>query len=476
MLVIIANEFEVNLSSLHWVVNVYFLVVATLVVVGGKLGDKFGRRKLYLIGLMWFVLGLVIGGLSDAVWLLIVSRVFLAMGTALIVPASLSIIEVVFDPASRRTAFSIWGANFGLGFAVGPLLGGFIADIFGWHWFFWFSVPLMIMAALIALVAMPESQDKKMNTSVDVGGVISLGISIFGIILYLDQSPRWGYFSLFSSIVLVISFTALIIFLWIELKVKSPLVNFENFKERTFLAANVVIFSLNFSFMGLLYLLNIVFQNHLTFKYSALDAALAMLPMNVCFFIFSLGAGKMMKRLGAKKFMLIGISAISVGSFYLCLISSDALYVQYVLPMIIFGAGVGFLTAPSQMIALNAIPESNVGEASGITNLTRYLGATFGVAVTNLIYSIVSKDQLINLLHGMNVEPIDEKIVEGWVVGVKYGGRAMLDRLDPILLSRLLQEAKEALFSGASAALFVMGAVCLLAMLACFFLIQENKS
>ncbi len=476
MLVSIANEFSADLSSSQWVINSYFLILASSVVIGGQLGNLFGRRKMYLIGLAGFIIGLIVGAFSVATWLLIVSRIILAISSALIVPASLSIINVIFDPESRKTAFSIFGAIIGFGFLAGPLLSGVIVDIFGWRWVFCFSIPLIVMAALVALVAMPESQDKEDNTLIDFGGVLFLGLAIFGIILFLDKSPNWGYSSLPSMMVLGISLICLVVFFWVELRVEKPLIHFMYFKERKFLAVNLAIFSINFSFMGLIYLFNIVFQNSLALNYGALDAGLAMLPMSICFFVVSLFAGKLMDWMGGKKLVIVGMLSIFIGSFYLALMPADVLYVQYVAPLMIFGAGIGFMTGPSQMIALNSVSGKNVGEASGITNMICCIGGAIGVAVTSLIYSVVSKDQLNSLVQHMKLPAIDEQILEGWIVGAKFQSQSVLEKMDPALLSRLLQDVKQALFSGVSVAMFAMGVLCLLTALACFFLIQDKKN
>jgi EmrB/QacA subfamily drug resistance transporter len=476
ILVVVSNEFNVSMSYLQWVVNSYLLTVTSLIVVGGRLGDLFGRRKMYLIGLAGFILGLIVGAMSGFAWLLIVSRILLAISCALIMPASLSIIDVVFNPESRKTAFSIWGAVVGLGFVMGPLLSGFVTNLFGWRWIFWFSIPLIVMAALVALVAMPESQDKKVDKAIDFGGIVSLSLGIFGIILFLDKSSSWGYASFLSVVVLVISLVVIGLFIWIELKVKNPLINLVHFKEKKFLVGNVVIFSINFSLMGLFYLLGIVFQNKLAFRYNALDSGLAMLPLGVCFFLFSLFSGKLLDWMGEKKAIVIGMLVVFVGALCLAFVPADVFYAQYIVPLMIFGAGIGFVTGPSQMMALSAVAEQNIGEAAGITNMVRYLGGAIGVALTSLIYVAVSKDQLRDLLQRMKLLQIDAQILDGWIVGANSQGQTVFDRMDPEVFSRLMQDAKQALFSGVSAAMLAMGVLCLITTLACFFLVQDRKN
>ncbi len=476
VLVVVSGDFNVNMSDLSWVVNSYLLAVTSLIVVGGRLGDLLGRRKMYLIGIASFMLGLVIGALSDVAWLLILSRIIQAIGCALIMPASLSIIEVVFSPKSRKTALAIWGAIFGLGFAMGPLLGGLVTDIFGWRWLFWFSIPLIAIAALVALVAMPESQDKKIDKAIDFGGVASLALGIFGLILFLDKILSWGYVSFLSITVLMLSLSALGLFIWNELKIKTPLIHLAHFRNKRFLAGNLIIFSINFSLMGFFYLFCIVFQNRLTFKYSALDAGLAMLPMGICFFLVSLFAGRLLNWMGERKSIVIGMLLIFVGAFYLAIMPADVFYLQYVAPLILFGAGIGFMIGPSQMMVLNAVPQQKIGEASGISNMIRFLGGAAGVASTSLIYAAVSKDRLISLLQRMKLPQIDEQILDGWIVGAKSHGETVFDKMDPEILSRLLQDAKQALFSGVSAVMLAMGVLCLLTAIACFFLIQDRKN
>jgi EmrB/QacA subfamily drug resistance transporter len=473
----IANQLHVNLSSLQWVVNTYFLILAAFVVIGGQLGDLFGRRKMFLIGLVLFAMGSAITAMSQVVWMMIIGRVVQSLGAATIMPATLSVINVVFTAESKKTAYAIWGAVVGLGFALGPLFGGFINEALDWHWVFWLNIPLAAIAGLIALVAMPESQDDHANPAIDFGGVVTLGLGVFGLIFALDQGQSWGFGSTPVLLIFAASLVCFVIFVFVELKVKAPLVHLGHFRERTFVGANIGVFLLSWLLFSVTFQFNIVFQNHLTFGLSALQAGLALLPMSGCYFISSLFAGKAMEKLGGRGAIVVGMLCLAVGLFWLAMVAEpDVPYIQLCLPLIVLGIGMGLTTSPTSAVALGAVPLNNVGEASGITNVSRYIGGAIGVAVSGLIYSSSSTHDLLVLLKKANVDQVETRAVEGMIAGVKATSNLATEKISPDKLAQFMADAKMALFEGFSTSAMFMAALALVAALACFLLIRDRKN
>lgn len=191
----IGNQLDASVSSLGWIVNVYLLVCASMVVAGGEFGDMFGRRKMFLLGVVLFMVASVVIATADSTAQLIGGRAIQGLGAAFILPGSMSLIRVNFDGGKRITALAIWGAIAGLGFALGPVIGGAFTDSLGWEWVWWSNLPISAIGIALVLWSMGESKDTEREIAVDFGGLALLIVGLFALVLALDQGSQWGWTS-----------------------------------------------------------------------------------------------------------------------------------------------------------------------------------------------------------------------------------------------------------------------------------------
>lgn len=470
----IALDLSMSSQEIQWTVNVYWLLTCALVVLGGQLGDRFGRRKMFFVGIVVFFLASVIAALAYSVWMMVLSRALQGLGTLFIMPATVSIIDVVFSDKSKPTAYMIWGSTIGLGTAVGPFVSGVITDSLSWRATFWFILPFGVVAFLLALFVMPESKNEKASFKFDWLGVVLFGAGIFLIVLTIDLGSSWGLSSLKS---LGAGFTGLLLiaaFVLLEFKIKDPLIHLKHLQKKQVLAGNLSTFVLMFVFIGAQFELNLFVQNHFSYGYSAFQAGLTMMWISLPYFIFSLSVSKLVNFMGNRNTMCLGGTFMGVGSLVLYCLDPSGSYILLAVGLFCIGIGLGLSTAPATTIAMGGIPKEQAGEASGMNSVFRYFGGVLGVGLIGAIYHSNSKAVLQDILseHKMGFS-------DGLFQSAMLGSEKALGQLknEPYLLQETaFRDINEALHSAVSSSMLVLGLSALGIAALTYWLLREKPT
>lgn len=381
-----------NLSQIQWVFDAYILIYAVLLLSGGRMGDVFGRKRLFVIGMVIFTLasGLcgVSGWLGDQVGVsginaLIAFRVLQGFGGALMMPQSLALLMVVFPPAKRGAAFGVWGSIVALGAVVGPIIGGYLVSSYSWEWVFLINVPVGIVTVLASRIV-PEATDPQASRNLDPVGVLLSGAGIFALVYALIEGNSHGWTSNLILGLFVASVVLLALFVWWELRAADPMMKIELFRFRNFSIGNILGLIVSFGMLGIFFPLTLFLQA--TLGYSALKAGLVTIPNGIAIMLVAPFVGRMLDRVGPRWFLTAGLALTTVGVFLMTYeISLDTTWKSLVLPLTISGAGLGMVFPAMTAAAMQEVPVRVSGSASGILNTTRNIGQVLGIAVLGAV-------------------------------------------------------------------------------------------
>ena len=380
----IQRDLGASLSSLEWIVNGYTLSFAVLLATGGRLGDIFGRRLTFMIGVVIFALSSATAGLAVDTTSLIVSRVVQGVGAALMMPATLSIVTDAFPAHERGKAMGTWAGVSALALAVGPVLGGFLTEHVSWRAIFYLNIPVAVGAVTAALFAVRESRDTTVGRDVDYLGVATLTATLTAIVLALVEGNSWGWGSPAIVGLLVGGALGLAAFVAIELRVRVPMVEFHFFTDRNFLGAVVVALIVSFAMLGVFFFLALYMQNIL--GYSALEAGLRFLPSTLMIVIVAPIAGRLADRFGPRWLIAIGLAIVSLSLYTFSGIAVDSTYGDLLPGFMLLGIGIAMTMSPMTSAAMNAVAVEKAGIASGVLSMFRMVGGSLGVAVTGAIF------------------------------------------------------------------------------------------
>jgi EmrB/QacA subfamily drug resistance transporter len=380
----IQRDLGASLSSLEWIVNGYTLSFAVLLATGGRLGDIFGRRLMFLIGVVIFALSSATAGLAVDTTSLVSSRVVQGVGAALMMPATLSIVTDAFPPHERGKAMGTWAGVSALALAVGPVLGGFLTEHVSWRAIFYLNIPVAVGAVAAALFAVRESRDTTVGRDVDYLGVATLTATLTAIILALVEGNSWGWGSPEIVALLVGGAIGLVAFVAIELRVRAPMVEFHFFADRNFLGAVVVALIVSFAMLGVFFFLALYMQNIL--GYSALEAGLRFLPSTLMIVIVAPIAGRLADRFGPRWLIAGGLAIVSLSLYTFSGIAVDSSYGDLLPGFMLLGIGIAMTMSPMTSAAMNAVAVEKAGIASGVLSMFRMVGGSLGVAVTGAIF------------------------------------------------------------------------------------------
>ncbi|GAB4086260.1 MFS transporter [Myceligenerans cantabricum] len=375
----ISDELGVGFVGLQWITNAYTLALASLILVGGVLGDRFGRRRLFLVGTVWFTVASLLCAVSVGESMLIAARALQGVGAALLTPGSLAIISASFHPDDRARAIGAWSGLAGVATAIGPFLGGWLADI-SWRLVFLINLPLAAVIMWIALRHVPESRDESAGRrNLDLPGAALVVVMLAALTWGLTEAGRVGWSPGVVGAV-VLGGLAGATFVVVERRVRDPLVRLGLFADRVFAGANVVTL---FMYGALsLYFLLVVLQLQLVAGWSPLAAGMAGLPVTILMLLLSARAGALGDRIGPRPLMAAG-NLLAAGGFLLGLrIRADADYLTDVLPAaVLLGLGLSLAVAPLTASALGAAPPELAGAASGINNAIARSAGLLAIAV-----------------------------------------------------------------------------------------------
>jgi EmrB/QacA subfamily drug resistance transporter len=376
-----------TLDQILWVLNAYILVYAVLLITAGRLGDLFGQRTLFAIGLFVFTLASALCGLSQNVGELIAARILQGVGGALLTPQTLSIITSLFPPERRGAAFGVWGGVAGLATLAGPTVGGAIITYINWRWIFFINVPIGIGALIATFLIIPDLRPGR-HHGWDIVGVILTTAGLFAIVFGLIEGQRysWGTYAYGVTIPEIIAAGVALIVLFVvwERYQAEPLLPLSLFADRNFAVANWIAAAISFGMLSLFLPITIYLQSVRGF--SALTAGLTLAPMSVTSMIFAPFAGRMADRFGGKYILTAGITLFTIGfATFTFVAGPDSNWLTFLLPAIIAGAGMGMTFAPMTTVAMRDISPRIAGAASGVLNTTRQLGAAIGSAVVGAL-------------------------------------------------------------------------------------------
>ena len=375
----IQRTFDAGLAGQQWVVTGYLLTLGSLLVVGGSLGDLFGRRRMFVAGLVGFSITSVMCGLSPTLGFLIAARVLQGVSAALLVPGSLAMLSAVFHPDDRARAIGSWSGLAGASTAIGPFLGGWLIDAVSWRWIFLINPPLAAAAVAISLRAVPETRGDNVQGRVDVPGALTLSLGLGGIVYALIEGPSSGW-GVAASGAAVIGIALLVAFGVIEVRSAHPMVPLSLFRSRRFAGTNAATFVIWGAIGAVFFFLTIHLQNDL--GYSALEAGAASLPVTVLMLLFAARSGALAQRIGPRLPMSLGPVVVAASFLLLARVRTGSPYLAGVAPGVtLFGVGLVITVAPLTATVLAAVEDRYVGIGSAINNGVARIAALLAIAV-----------------------------------------------------------------------------------------------
>src|SRR4051795_11027022 len=380
----IRKSLGASIESLEWTVNAYTLSFAVLLLTGAALGDRFGRRRMFVIGVGAFTLSSAAAAIAPTTTALVAARALQGAGAALVLPLTLTLLSEAVDPSKRGLALGIWSGVSGLGVALGPLVGGVVVDGLAWEYIFWLNVPVGL--ALIPLAARQLQESYGPDRHLDLPGLALAGFGLLGIVFGIVRGQALGW----TSLTIVGSLTAGLLLLaafvaW-ELRAPAPMLPMRLFRSRAFSATNGVSFAMFFGAFGSIFLLAQFFQT--AQGYSPLEAGLRTLPWTAMPIFVAPIAGILSDRIGSRPLMASGLALQSIAITWLAIVSEPTgAYSALIVPFVLAGTGMALVFAPAANAVLGSVAPNEAGKASGATNAIRELGGVLGVAVLASVFS-----------------------------------------------------------------------------------------
>ncbi|TIH40343.1 MFS transporter [Subtercola vilae] len=381
---VIRVDLNASIGELQWFVNAYTLSFATFMLMAVAVGDRLGRRSVFVFGIALFTVASAFSALSTESWMLIVGRAFQGVGAAALMPLSLTLLVGSVSTRLRPLAIGIWGGVSGLGVALGPLIGGAVIEGFDWQAIFWLNVPVGIVSVPLALLALPNTFGAKLRA--DVVGLLLVGVGILAVVygIVRGNDAGWGSFEVLGSLilgaVLLVSFVA-----W-ESKSAAPLLPLRLFRDRSFSVANLIGIAFSFGIFGSIFILIQFLQ--IVQGHSPLEAGVMTMPWTLAPLIVAPLTGLITPRVGTRALIVAGLAFQTAGIFWLALIlKADASYSSMIGPFLLAGIGMGLVFAPSSSAVLANMAPTDQAKASGTNSTLREIGVALGIAVLTAVFT-----------------------------------------------------------------------------------------
>jgi EmrB/QacA subfamily drug resistance transporter len=373
-----------SIAQLEWTVNAYNLSFAVLLITGAALGDRYGRRNLYAVGLGLFAVASAACALAPSVGWLIAARAVQGAGSALILPLGLALLSAAFPPEKRGQAIGMFSAVTGVAVAMGPLIGGAVVQGINWEWIFWLNVPIGLLAVPLVLTRMRESYGPA--TGLDVRGLALVSAGLFGLVwgLVRGNDAGWGSLEVIASLAAGLALIAAFV-RW-ELRAPAPMLPMRFFRSRAFSAGNAATFFTIASLFSCVFFFSQLLQTGL--GYGPLEAGLRLMPWTATFITVAPIAGSFVDRIGERPLMVTGLSLQAIGAGWLALIADPGLsYTSLLGPFIVAGVGVSMAIPAAQNSVVGTVAEDGLGKAAGVNSMMRELGGVFGIAVAVAVFA-----------------------------------------------------------------------------------------
>jgi len=381
---VIRRDLDAGLSGLEWTVNAYTLTFAVLLVTGAALGDRFGRKRMFVVGMSVFTAASAAAALAPSTGLLVAARAVQGLGAAIVTPLTLTLLAEAFPANRRGMAIGVWSGISGVAVAMGPLVGGAVVEGLSWHWIFWINVPIGIALVPLAMRRLAESRGP--YGTLDLAGLGLASSGAFGVVFGLVRSQSLGWTSPTVLAALIAGFVLLAAFVAWELRTPEPMLPMSFFAKRSFAVTNVVSLSMYFGMFGSIFFLSQYMQNVL--HNTPLQAGLKLLVWTGATMVVAPLAGVLSERLGSRPFMFAGLSLQAGALAWLAAITSAHLpYSRMIVPFVMAGAGMALVFAPSANAVLSSVRTEQAGQASGANNAIREIGGVLGVAVLASVFT-----------------------------------------------------------------------------------------
>jgi EmrB/QacA subfamily drug resistance transporter len=388
----IQRDLHASLSALEWTVNAYTLTFAVLMVTGGRLGDIFGRRRMFVFGVIVFGLSSLAIGFAPSDTALVGFRAVQGIGAAFMMPATLSIITQAFPAHQRGMAIGTWAGVSALALAIGPVVGGFLTEQVSWRAIFFINPPIAIVAVAVTLFATRESRDETVGKAVDYPGIAAITVGLTAFVLALVEGNTWQWGSARVISLFAIAVVALGSFIPIELRVKAPMIDFGFFRSRSFWGSNLVAFIISFAMLAQFFFLALYMQNIL--GYSPLQAGVRFLPATLVIIVMGPIAGRLTDRIGPRPLMTLGLVIVASALFIQSRLTIHTGYGLLLPGFVLMGLGMGLVMSPMSTAAMNSVDRTKAGAASGILSMSRMVGGTFGVAVMGALVATLGRSTI----------------------------------------------------------------------------------
>ena len=373
-----------GVGTLQWVVTGYTLTLAAFLLLGGSLGDRYGRKRIYSVGVVWFAALSACCGLAPGAGLLVGARLLQGVGAALLAPASLAILQASFQADDRARAIGAWSGLTGVATAAGPLVGGYLLAVASWRWVFFINVPVAAAVLVVTARHVPESRDPARTGGVDVPGATLAALFLTGLTYGLIEAPVRGWSDPLVIAALALALVSGPVFVLVERRRTEPMLPLGLFRSRQFSGANAVTFAVYGALGGALFLLPVELQ--VVKGYSPLQSGLALLPVTVVMLLFSARSGKLSARIGPRLQMSVGPVLVGAGLALLSRATGPGSYVTQVLPgVLLLAAGLAVTVAPLTATAMGAAPTGSSGIASAVNNVVARAAGLMAVALLPLL-------------------------------------------------------------------------------------------
>jgi len=378
----IQEDLGVGLSELQWIVTGYALTFAALMLIGGKLADAYGRRLIFVLGIVIFTAASLWCGLADSGEMLIAARIVQGAGSALMNPATLSIIAATFPPRQRGMAIGIWAGVSALALAIGPLVGGLLTEHLSWHWIFFVNVPVGVVGIVASFLLIDESKDET-HESLDLPGLATSALGLFSLTYGLIEANSYGWTSSRILGAFAVAAISLISFVTIERRRRAPMLDLTLFRSGTYAGANLAMLLVALAMFGVFFFVSLYMQNVL--GYSAVQAGAAFLPMTVLIILVAPMAGKLSDRYGSRWLMSGGMVLLGIQLLYFSQLGPDADFLDLLPAFLVGGLGMSLSMTPTAAAATRAVPVEKSGVGAAVLNAMRQVGGSLGIAIMGAI-------------------------------------------------------------------------------------------
>lgn len=382
----ILRDLKTDIAHIQWVFNAYTLAFAALLITFGRLGDMFGHKRMFMLGLATFGVGSALSGAAPSAGWLIAFRALQGIGGAMMMPATLSLTLQAFPARERGMALGFWGATAGIALAIGPTLGGFITDHYTWRWIFYINIPVCLLALTLAATYIHEPRSELHRHRLDIPGFATVTGGLLALTFALVEGQKYGWGSSLIIGLFVAAAVLLTGFALIERRAAEPMIDLRLFRDRNFTIGNIVALLVTFAMLGTFFLIPIFLQQVLGF--TAFKTGLTLTPLAGAMLVAAPIVGKLSDRYPSKYFLILGLVLVSGALWLLSHFSEQTTATSLIGPFALFGAGLACVMPVMVNAALGSVPPEQYGAGSGILNTFRQTGGVFGVAIIGTFFSL----------------------------------------------------------------------------------------